>query len=123
MIRGLRARTMTSMQITGPIGTAVTGMLAGEQTVRRMYHLMVACAILIALLVLGGAILMLFRRWLLGKGRRHQTVDALAQIERLHRRGALSDGEFDRARRALLGRQSEDNQAKDKRVERADDEG
>jgi len=115
---------MTLMQITGPIGAAAgAGMLAGEQAVRRMYDLMLACAILIGLLVLGGAILMLVRRWVLENDRRQQAGDALEQIERLHRQGALSDGEFDRARRALLAGQGEENRQADKRVERTDDEG
>ena len=112
------------MQITGPIGAVIgTGILAGEEAVRRMYDLLLACAILIGLLVLGGAILMLVRRSVLEKGRRRQAGDALEQIERLHRQGALSDGEFDRARRALVAQQGEENWQADKRVERTDDEG
>ena len=112
------------MQITGPIGAAAgVGILAGEKAIRNMYDLMLACAILIGLLVLGGAILMLVRRSVMEKGRRQRVGDALEQIERLHRQGALSDGEFDRARRALLGGQGEENRQADKRVERTDDEG
>lgn len=115
---------MTLMQITGPIGAAAgAGILAGEKAVRSMYDVMLACAILIGLLVLGGAILMLVRRSVLEKGRRQQAGDALEQIERLHRQGALSDGEFDRARRALVAGQGEENPQADKRVERTDDEG
>ena len=115
---------MTLMQITGPIGTAAgAGILAGEKAVRSMYDLMLACAILIGLLVLGGAILMLVRRSVMEKGRRQQAGYALEQIERLHRQGALSDGEFDRARRALVAQQGEEKRQTDKRDERADDEG
>jgi hypothetical protein len=115
---------MTLMQITGPIGAAAgAGILAGEKAVRSMFELMLICAILIGLLVLGGAILMLVRRSVMEKGRRQQAGDALEQIERLHRQGALSDGEFDRARRALVAQQGEENRQADKRVERTDDEG
>ena len=115
---------MTLMWTTGPIGAAAgAGILAGEQAVRRMHDLMLACAILIGLLVLGGAILMLVRRRVLEKGPRQEAGDALEQIERLHRRGALTDGEFHRARRALLGGQGGPNRKADKGVERTDDEG
>ena len=124
MIRGRRGRRMQLMRIRATIGEAVgAGILADGKTVGRMYDLMLACAILIGLLVLGGAILMLVRRSVLEKGQRNQADDALEQVERLHRQGALSDAEFDRARRALAAQQGERERRTDKTVEPTDDEG
>ena len=110
--------------MTGPIAAAVgAGLLAGEKAIRSLFDLILVCGILIGLLVLGGVVLMFFRRVVLDKGRGQRTREALEQLERLHRQGALSDGEFDRARRALLAGQGEENRQADKRVERTDDEG
>ncbi len=112
------------MQMTGPIAAAVgAGLLAGEKAVRSLFDLILVCAILIGLLVLGGVVLMFFRRVVLDKGRRRSTGEALEQLERLHRQGALSDGEFNRARRALLELPAEGNQQADRSVEQTDDEG
>jgi len=64
--------------------------------------------ILIGVMILGGVILLLLRRKLLGGPHTAPEADAMEQLQSVYERGLMTDQEFRRARRASLGLPAEE---------------
>ncbi len=60
------------------------------------------------LLITGGIVLWIVRRATLGKVRGSEAAEAMDVLERVHKRGVMTDEEFSRARRIALGMPAED---------------